>query len=1112
LEQPPEPRVSIAPPALQTNTTSIPAPSASPRLQGTFGVLPEELPRTAVLAAMLFVCSCVFVLGRTVRDALFLSHYGARVASALPWMFIAYGVTSAAVAVVYARVASRLARPTFVSALAVTVAAAYACAWVGIRFDPPWLYPALYVGSEIAGNLLVAQFWAVANDLHDPRSAKRLFGIIGVGRIVGIVVCGLGAGSFVAAVGTDNLLLALSALTLVVVAFVWWLVRDFSLPRIAPEPKGGAPASVLAPVRSPYLRAVALVVLIGFVVVNVGDFQFKAAARLAHPSRDELALFMARYYATVGVIAMGLQLFVTRPLLSRFGVGGGLLALPLAYGAANLVLLAMPGVFAATVVKLSDNAVQFTVFEATLQLLYFPLDDRERDSARAALEAAVKPLGYAAAGAIVLGLAAFVPPSNMQAIARQSWFVLPLIGGWLLAVRVVRKRYVAALERSLLRRPTVTNEPPVDEAAARDALVKGARDGHERAACFAIERLAEVSPTTAVAEAARWLARKEPSVRIATIRAIAQMQRRELAPLLAAAIDDPDEKVAAEAVTATGALHGEHCVALLEARLSDPRPSVEQAAVVTMLRFGALEGALIAGKTLETWLRSKDTPSRLKAASVLGTEGVPGALRVVRALLEDEEVAVRRAALRATASSGIALAPEAIRAMDDPALRAAAIEAVVRMGDAVVPMLDARLSDPRCPRDVRLNIPRVLAQIATTSAYEVLLSRVDEADEWLRQKVLASASRLRRSSSYYPLDERVVLRRMNVELDELERQINEYERARVWLGMVVLDRWMIERIRKGFLRVLRLAELSSSGGRRVEPTREAVFSRDVQRRARALEVLDDVLVNAVAQRFAKALDRWLAMRESPLGEPSGARPAGMTGFVARLFALPERFAKVLALDAVQFRSIDIAPESVAEALAHSDPTVREFALLVEVTFKREGWRERVSPLLEDEDDFVRSYVRFALETGSTGMSPEDEMFTTLEKVLFLHRVEVFSEVAPEDLMGLARSASVERHSKGAVLFRVGDPGLALYLVIDGKVRTKTAAGIMQEYGEGEAFGELAVLDASVRSDDAEVIDDATVLKIAREDFVEVVRENGPLAEAVIRVLVRRLRALRKGEG
>lgn len=1090
--------------------------SVAPKSGALFGVEPEEQARTAVLAGMLFVCSCVFVLGRTVRDALFLSHYGARVGAVLPWMFIAYGLVSSAVAVLYARIAPRFSRPRFVAGFAVIVAALYAAAWAALFANPPWLYATLYVASEIAGNLLIAQFWAVANDLHDPRSAKRLFGTIGVGRILGVVICGLGAGSFVAAVGTDNLLLVLALLALSIVGFVLWLVRDFKLPSAAPTAAARATPSegMLAQLRSPYVRSVALVVLVGFVAVNVGDFQFKAAARIAHPSRDELALFMARYYATVGVIAMLLQLFVTRRLLSRFGVGGGLLALPIAYGAANLVMLAAPSVFSATVVKLSDNAVQFTVFEATLQLLYFPLDGKERDGARATLEAAVKPIGYAIAGVLVLALAWLAPPTTMRAIATQSWFVLPLIGCWFVAVRVVRRRYVAALERSLARKPELASEPPMDEASSRATLVRTAREGAPRAACFAIDQLAATTPETAIAEAAHWIARPESSVRIATVRAVAEMRADGLAPLLLRAMDDPDVDVAASAVSAYGVLHGERCVAAIEARLTDPRSAVEEAAIVALLQHGALEGVLIAGRTLEQWLQSKQVDDRRRAARVLGTQGVPGALRVVRTLLEDEDVEVRRAALRAAAASGTALAPEVIRSMDEPATRAAAMDAIVRMGEAAVPLLADRLRDRSCPRDVRMNVPRVLAQIATPAAYELLLARIDieqEPDEAVRQKILASASRMRRALSLRPIDAREAERKMSAELDLLARNSAAYRRARSWLGMILLDRWMLERFRKALLRVLRLAELSPDGGRRVEPTREALFGRDSQRRARALEILDDVLPSPVAPRFNRELDQWLAMRDEPVREPSGPRPAGMTSFVTELFAMPDPFAKVLALDAAQFRAIDLGGAHVAAAIGHEDPSVREFAALVEVTFKRDGWRERVATLAGDEDRSVRAYVEFVLETGETGMSPEDDMFTTLEKVLFLQRVELFSEVAPEDLMGLARSARVERHNKGTVLFRAGDPGTALYLVIDGRVRTTTPKGIATEYGEGEAFGELGVLDGSVRSDDAEVIDEATVLEIAREDFVEVLRENGPLAEAVIRVLVRRMRSLRAGD-
>lgn len=1086
-----EPRTSLAPPP-----------------DGRFGVRAEEQSRTAVLTAMLFVCSCIFVLGRTVRDALFLSHFGARAASMLPWMFVAYGTVSAVAAVGYARWSSRTPRPKFVSSLAGAIATMYLAAWALTRLGSDWLYATLYVASEIAANLLLAQFWAVANDLHDPRSAKRLFAVIGLGRTAGIVSCGLGAGSFVAAVGTDNLLLALAALSGSVLLFVRWLERDFGLGTTTPRARSETPAGFLELARSPYLRSVSLIVLIGFVAVNVGDFQFKAAARIAHPSRDELALFMARYYATMGVIAIVLQLFVTRPLLARFGVGGGLLALPVAYGCSNLLLLVAPGIFSATVLKLSDNAVQFTVFEATLQLLYFPLDSREREGSRAALEAAVKPLGYALAGLAVLLLSSVAPPVTMRAIAAQSYFVLPLVALWIIATRVVRRRYVSALERSLQRYREPSIEPSLDEATRRAALVRAAREAPARIACFAIEQLAAAAPTVVAAEAPRWLANGDPAVRVAALQALEQTEGEEAVPWIERAIEDEQEFVATRAVTAFAKTRGEQCIALLEQKLEDPRPAIVQSAVVGLLQHGALEGALIAGRTLEAWLRSEKIEDRRRAAAALSTAGVPGALRFVKTLLGDADVEVRRAAIRAAAASGTALAHEIMSALEDRSTRSAALEAAVRVGAPMVPLLATRLADSAAPRDVRMLLPRVLAHIGTRGAYEALLRQIEDEDEGVRQKVLASASRMRRALDLEPLVARRAEQRMSFELDAVQRSIARYQTMRLWFGMILLDRWMLERLRKGLLRVLRLAELSPSGGKRVEAARDVLFGRDAQRRARALEMLDDVLPRDVARRYAKTLDQWLALRDAPaMGEPREAHPDEMAAFVRDLFSMPDSFAKVLALDASQLRRIELAASSVEQALAHPEATVREFGVLHEVTFQREGWRQRIAPLADDEDRSVREYTRFVLATGQTGMSPEDEMFTTLEKVLFLHRIELFAEVAPEDLMALARSASVERRPKGTVLYRAGDPGASLLLVIEGEVQTTSTTGSVARFCEGEAFGELSALDGAARTDDAVVVRDATVLEINREDFAEVLRENGLLAEAVLRVVVRRMRAL-----
>ena len=44
---------------------------------------------------------------------------------------------------------------------------------------------AFYLFGLILGMLLISQFWTLANDVYDPRQAKRLFGFIGGGASLG---------------------------------------------------------------------------------------------------------------------------------------------------------------------------------------------------------------------------------------------------------------------------------------------------------------------------------------------------------------------------------------------------------------------------------------------------------------------------------------------------------------------------------------------------------------------------------------------------------------------------------------------------------------------------------------------------------------------------------------------------------------------------------------------------------------------------------------------------------------------------------------------------------------------------------------------------------------
>ncbi len=133
------------------------------------------------------------------------------------------------------------------------------------------------------------------------------------------------------------------------------------------------------------------------------------------------------------------------------------------------------------------------------------------------------------------------------------------------------------------------------------------------------------------------------------------------------------------------------------------------------------------------------------------------------------------------------------------------------------------------------------------------------------------------------------------------------------------------------------------------------------------------------------------------------------------------------------------------------------------------------------------------------------MISTVEKVLFLKSIDLFSQIPGEDLAAIALISTEVRRDQGDEVFAEGESGDALYMVIDGKVRVHKQERVIAELGERECFGEMAILDASPRSATVTSIAESNLLKITREDFQEIMTEKPEIAMGVIKVLTRRLR-------
>jgi CRP/FNR family cyclic AMP-dependent transcriptional regulator len=133
------------------------------------------------------------------------------------------------------------------------------------------------------------------------------------------------------------------------------------------------------------------------------------------------------------------------------------------------------------------------------------------------------------------------------------------------------------------------------------------------------------------------------------------------------------------------------------------------------------------------------------------------------------------------------------------------------------------------------------------------------------------------------------------------------------------------------------------------------------------------------------------------------------------------------------------------------------------------------------------------------------MISTVEKVLFLKSVDLFSKIPGEDLAQVAGIAQEVTFDNGQLIIQEGEIGDSMFLIIDGEVIVHRASQQITRLGEREAFGEMAILDNEPRSASVSAASDVTCLKVEREDFYELMSEKTEIAYGIIRVLTHRLR-------
>src|SRR5215510_3971691 len=158
------------------------------------------------------------------------------------------------------------------------------------------------------------------------------------------------------------------------------------------------------------------------------------------------------------------------------------------------------------------------------------------------------------------------------------------------------------------------------------------------------------------------------------------------------------------------------------------------------------------------------------------------------------------------------------------------------------------------------------------------------------------------------------------------------------------------------------------------------------------------------------------------------------------------------------------------------------------------------------DNITAVVVRIG-ETSSTELAPRTTEVSL--KLEVLKSMQMFRYMSYKELVRISNIAEMIELSTDQVIFSTGQPGDAMYVVLDGTVKLAKAGTTVAELSRGHHFGEMSLVDRSVRSLTATATEGTRLVVIHRKDFYDIIKREPASAVKMlwsfVQVLGQRLR-------
>ncbi len=313
-----------------------------------------------------------------------------------------------------------------------------------------------YVFGDFINSLILTSLWMLIHDAVNTSQAKKIYSAIGVGIVAGGVFGSFFLYQAIGILGREYIV-ALCILPIIAIG-VFASYYTFRFGDSSGSTSDRATQAMQNKInkketwnpfgfwksgdddkrRFKYWMAIALLVCLYEISSGIIDFQLSVAVENIQTTGIE----MDRYFGLIGqvqsMLALIIQVFVTRWLMKRWGLGVALLILPFAILFGSVGFLLIPTLASAMVLSVSDNALNYSVNQSAKETLYVPTRSEERITAKPLIDLFVQR--FSKTFAIILNLI-LVTQVSLENVRWLSLLAISLMISWIFIARFTSREF-----------------------------------------------------------------------------------------------------------------------------------------------------------------------------------------------------------------------------------------------------------------------------------------------------------------------------------------------------------------------------------------------------------------------------------------------------------------------------------------------------------------------------------------------------------------------------------------------------------------------------------------------------------------------------------------------